>query len=78
MKGVTRQEKPSLQFRGPTGLDELQVKFFVRSINLVAHDRMAQRGEMDPDLMGAPSPRKRSDNAKAVAGRGRERTGARR
>ncbi|MEN3368248.1 MAG: hypothetical protein V7609_391 [Verrucomicrobiota bacterium] len=41
MERMPRQEKLARQFRRPTGLDELEIKFFVGPVNLVAYYRMA-------------------------------------
>ena len=40
MKCMAREKKPVREFRRPAGLDELEVKFFIRSIDLIAYDRM--------------------------------------
>jgi hypothetical protein len=40
MKCMAREKKPVRKFRRPTGLDELEIKFFIRSIEFIAHDRM--------------------------------------
>ncbi len=39
VQGVSRKEELTFELRSPSGLDETEVKLFVRSVDFVAHDR---------------------------------------
>lgn len=67
MERVAREPKPAFQFRRPAGLDKLEVKPFVRSVDFVADDGVAQGGEMHADLVSAPGAGKSADDGKAVS-----------
>src|SRR5205809_3944511 len=72
MKRVPRQQQLLLKFSRPSGLDELEIKPFVRSINFIANNRVTTRREMDPNLVSAASMRNGSDQTElAVAGASR-------
>lgn len=63
MKRVTRQKKLALQFRSPTGLDELEIMLFVRPINLVADDGMTGRSQVHANLVSATGLRESANEA---------------
>ncbi len=51
MKRMAGEDEPFLLPRRQAPADEIEVKLFVTSIELVANDRMPQMGQVDPDLM---------------------------
>src|SRR3989442_1141545 len=59
---VTRKQKFLHHFLCYTLLDELQIPRVVGSINLVAHDRMTDRGHVNSQLMRAARARRESDD----------------
>src|SRR4030095_4051465 len=63
VQSVSRQKQLAVELRSPSGLDEIQVKLFSRSVNFVAHDRMTNRCEMHSDLVGSSCVWNRSDSA---------------
>src|ERR1700680_1271 len=56
MKRVPRQKQLPLEFCGPTGLDELKIKLFVRPVDFVAHKSVTNRSKMHADLVSSSSP----------------------
>jgi len=58
---VSRKEELTFELRGPSGLDETEVKLFVRSVNLVAHNRMTNGSEVHSDLVRAARVWNRTD-----------------
>src|SRR6187401_3485158 len=54
MESVAREQKAFGESRSPSGLDEFEITGLVRSVDLVAHNRMAAVGEMHSDLVRAP------------------------
>src|SRR5438876_1262506 len=72
MERMSRQEQSLLEFRRPSRLNESQIKLFVRSVNFVANNWMADRSKMDPDLVSSASIRNSANQTKlAVAGASR-------
>lgn len=61
MQRVTRQKQFAFEFRGPAGLNEFQVKPFIRTVDFIADDRMTKRSKMNPNLMSAAGFRNRAD-----------------
>ena len=51
MQGVVRQDEPDTLFIRQTVFDEREIQIRVATINLVAHDGMADVGEVEADLM---------------------------
>src|SRR5207237_3052519 len=68
-RGVERvpwQQQLALEFGSPTGLDEVQIKLFVRSVNFIAHNRAANRSEMHANLVSPSSMRNRPNQSEFV------------
>ena len=63
MQGMSRQEQLTFELRGPSGLDEPEVKLFVRSVNFVADNGMTNRREMHSNLVRASCVRNRANQA---------------
>src|SRR4029077_4241675 len=63
---VPWQQQLALEFGSPTGLDESQIKLFVRSVNLIAHNWTANRSEMHPNLVSPSSMRNRPNQSEVV------------
>src|SRR5437870_13800446 len=70
VKRMPRKEQSLLEFRRPSRFNESQIKLFVRSVNFVAHDRVADQRKMLANLVRAASPRNCANEAEFVrAGR---------
>ena len=67
MQRLSRQKQSPIEFRRPTGFDKLKIKLLGRSINFVAHNRMAERTKMHADLMSSSSTWNRADQTEFVA-----------
>jgi len=61
VQGVSRKEELTFELRDPSGLDETEVKLFVRSVNLVAHNGMTNGSEVHSDLVRAARVWNRTD-----------------
>src|SRR5437762_13313647 len=66
MKRMSRQEQLLLKSRRPPGLDEPEIKLFVRPINLIAYNRIASRGQMHTNLMSAAGERNSANQTEFV------------
>jgi len=55
------------ELRSPTGLDKFEIELLVRSVDFVADDRAAKRGEMHPNLVRAPGPGDRADQSELIS-----------
>ena len=53
VQSMSRKKQLAFELCGPSALDEPQVKPFVRSVNLVAHNGMTKRREMHSNLVGS-------------------------
>src|SRR5437588_444464 len=53
VQGMSRKEQLTFELRGPSGLNKMEVKLFVRSVNFVAHNGMTNRGEVHSNLVRA-------------------------
>src|SRR5437870_3924934 len=70
VKRMPRQEQSLLEFRRPSRFNESQIKLFVRSVNLVAHDRVPNRRKMHANLVRPTCRRNCANQAEFVrAGR---------
>src|SRR4029453_15592740 len=61
VQSVSRQKQLAFELGGPSGLDETQVKLFIRSVNFVAHDRMTNRSKVQSNLVRASGVRNCAD-----------------
>ena len=61
VQGVSRKKELTFELRSPSGLDETEVKLFVRSVNLVAHNGMTNGSEVHSDLVRAARVWNRTD-----------------
>ena len=61
MQRVTRQKQFAFEFRRPAGLNEFQIKIFIRTVDFIADDRMTERSEMNTNLMSPSRFRNRAD-----------------
>src|SRR5436305_1217600 len=66
MKRMSRQEQLPLKFGRPPGLDEPEIKLFVWPINLIAHNRIADRGQMHTNLVSAAGKRNGANQTEFV------------
>lgn len=64
---MSRQEEFLFKLMRPSGFDKAQVALLVGAVNFVAHDWMADRREMHPNLMRAPGVRNRANHAESIA-----------
>src|SRR5215217_8905927 len=63
------QQKLLLELTSPSSFNETQVRLLVRTIDFIPHDRVADGGEMDPNLMSASGARNRANDAEPIAER---------
>lgn len=68
MQSVSWQNEFCFQIISPSIFDETQVQLLVWAVDFIPYDRMADRGEMHPNLMGASGARNRSNDGEPVAG----------
>jgi predicted metal-binding transcription factor (methanogenesis marker protein 9) len=61
VQSMSWQKQVALELCGPSTLDEPQVKLFVRSVNLVAHNGMTNGSEVHSDLVRAARVWNRAD-----------------
>ena len=64
---VPWQQQLVFKFRRPAGLDEPQIKLFVRSVNFIAHNGTANRREMHANLVSPSSMRNRPNQTEFVS-----------
>src|SRR4051794_29428578 len=67
MESVAWQQELPFQTRRPTGADEFEIELFVRPIDFVADDGMAQRSEVNADLVRPAGARRRAKNSERLA-----------
>lgn len=70
MQRMTWQQQRTFERARPASLDEAQIEVFIRPVNLVPNDRMAQGREMHADLMRPPGSRHGADETEPIAGCG--------
>src|SRR5438067_416831 len=71
MERVARQQQNALEVLGPASRDKLQIKPLIRPVDLVAYDWVAERRQMDADLMSAAGVRNCANDCKLVPRRSR-------
>src|SRR4030095_7218409 len=65
------QKEFLLELMSPPSFDEAQVQLLVGTVDFIAYNRVADCGEMHPNLMTASGARNRANDAEPIAGRGR-------
>ncbi len=70
MQRVPRKEECVFQLARPAGFDKAQIALLVRAVNLVTNEGMAERGQVNADLVGASGQRKGAHQRKFRAGGG--------
>src|SRR3954464_5501416 len=67
MEGVSREQELLFQFRRPSGFDEFEIQPFIRPVDFVADNRMAQRSGMHANLVGPPGLWKSAEDRETLA-----------